>query len=117
MPGFGQSDTIAGSQPRQGGSWTERNTMEFTRRDLGKIAIASVPLSRAFAAKMAATRSGARAPRNIFALDCAFVCFFGVVFTLLIFDRCIKTLATFQCQVLRRFALRVGLDRKSTRLN
>src|ERR1019366_3099644 len=26
--------------------------MEFTRRDLGKIAIASVPLSRAFAAKM-----------------------------------------------------------------
>src|ERR1039458_9719659 len=58
MPGFGQSDTIAGSQPRQGGSWTERKTMEITRRDLGKIALASVPLSRAFAAKMIDSKFG-----------------------------------------------------------
>ena len=32
--------------------------MEFTRRDLGKIAIASVPLSRAFAAKMIDSKFG-----------------------------------------------------------
>ena len=32
--------------------------MEFTRRDLGKIALASVPLSRAFAAKMIDSKFG-----------------------------------------------------------
>src|ERR1039458_7146127 len=32
--------------------------MQFTRRDLGKIAIASVPLSRAFAAKMIDSKFG-----------------------------------------------------------
>src|ERR1022692_4886067 len=35
-----------------------KETMEFTRRDLGKIAIASVPLSRAFAAKMIDSKFG-----------------------------------------------------------
>src|SRR5580765_5324055 len=32
--------------------------MEFTRRDLGKIALASVPLSRAFGAKMIDSKFG-----------------------------------------------------------
>src|ERR1035437_3623740 len=45
-------------RPRPGRSWTERNKMEFTRRDLGKIALASVPLSRAFAAKRIDSKFG-----------------------------------------------------------
>src|SRR5580704_3295655 len=43
---------------RQDRSWTERNGMELTRRDLGKIAVASVPLCRAFGAKMIDSKFG-----------------------------------------------------------
>ena len=41
-----------------GGSWAERKRMNFTRRDLGKLALVSVPVSMALGAKMIDSKFG-----------------------------------------------------------
>src|ERR1035437_1563596 len=56
--GFWTIGYDCGQPAAAGPKWTERNKMDITRRDLGKIALASVPLSGALAAKRIDSKFG-----------------------------------------------------------